>query len=180
LVTRIEISHGPEPESHLNPNWISLHHKSFNATCESCHTIKDAGGTSNISFCSNSACHGTVYQYAGYNAPALRDILQKQIPPLFPVVPTPAPVVGTPTFDANIQVILTPCTVCHNSTSVTGLDLSTYTSVMKGGKDGAVIIPGDAANSLLIKKQSAPHAINLSANQLALITQWINAGAPEK
>jgi hypothetical protein len=180
LVTRIEISRGPEPESHLNPNWISLHNSSFNYTCETCHTIKDAGGTSNVSFCSNSACHGTVFQYAGFNAPALRDILQAQIPPL-PVLPTPAPVVGTPTFDANIQAILTPCTVCHNPTGAPlGLDLSTYTAVMKGGANGTVIIPGDAANSILVKIQSAKHAINLSAENLALITQWINAGAPEK
>ncbi|HEX9838604.1 MAG TPA: NapC/NirT family cytochrome c, partial [Anaerolineales bacterium] len=33
FVTRIEISRGPEPESHLNPNWISLHNEAFGESC---------------------------------------------------------------------------------------------------------------------------------------------------
>ncbi len=104
FVTDIQINRGPEPQSHLNPNWISLHHNVFDATCSECHTTTDAGGTSNTSFCSNSACHGTNYKYAGFNAPSLRTILQSQLPTPTPV-PTPAPVVGNPTFDANIQPI---------------------------------------------------------------------------
>jgi hypothetical protein len=179
FVTRIEISHGPEPESHLNPNWINLHHSSFNATCESCHTIKDAGGTSNVSFCSNSLCHGSVYKYAGFDAPALREILQPGS--TTPVTPTPAPVVENPTFDANIKPIFTRCTVCHNSSSPQlGLDLMTYQSVMKGGTNGAVIIPGDAANSTLVKIQSAQHFVNVTKYELDLLIKWINNGAPEK
>jgi hypothetical protein len=51
---------------------------------------------------------------------------------------------------------------------------------MKGGKDGAVVIPGDSANSLLIKIQSGTHFRNLSADELALVKQWIDAGALEK
>ncbi len=62
FVARIEINRGPEPQSHLNPNWISLHHNALDATCSNCHTITDAGGTSNTSFCSNSACHGSTFQ----------------------------------------------------------------------------------------------------------------------
>ena len=33
FVTKIEISRGPEPETHLNPNWISLHNQAFGASC---------------------------------------------------------------------------------------------------------------------------------------------------
>jgi hypothetical protein len=181
LVTNIEISRGPEPHSHLNPNWISLHHSAFNATCSNCHTTGDAGGTSNISFCSNSACHGTVLTYAGFDAPNLRTILQAQLPEVAPVA-TPAPVIGNPTFEANIEPILAArCTMCHSGPSaLAGLDLSTYTGIMKGTNDGVVILPGDSAGSELVQVQSMQHKANLSAEELALVKQWIDANAPEK
>lgn len=180
FVTKIEISSGPEPESHLNPNWISLHHDAFDDTCSNCHTTTDAGGTSNTSFCSNSTCHGTKFKYAGFDAPSLRAILKAQLPAPTPTA-TPAPVVGNPTFDANIQPLFIPCTKCHNSTSPSAnLDLSSYAGVMKGGKDGVVVIPGDLANSLLIKIQSNKHFLNLNPDELALVKQWIDTGAAEK
>jgi hypothetical protein len=180
FVANIEISRGPEPDSHLNPNWISLHHNAFDATCSNCHTVKDAGGTSNTSFCSNSACHGTVFTFAGFDAPSLRSILQAQLPKPTPA-PTPAPVLGQPTFDANIQPLLVPCTACHNSTAPNAnLDLSSFAGIMKGGKDGVVVVPGDAAGSLLVKIQSASHFLNLSPDELTLVKRWIEAGALEK
>ena len=80
FVTDIEISRGPEPQSHLNPNWITLHREIFDQTCQNCHSIDDPGGISNQSFCSNSACHGSVFDYAGFDAPRLRAILASQIP----------------------------------------------------------------------------------------------------
>jgi nitrate/TMAO reductase-like tetraheme cytochrome c subunit len=181
FVTRIEISRGPEPSSHLNPNWISLHNSVFDTTCSNCHTIADAGGTSNTSFCSNSACHGTVFQYAGFDAPSLRTILQSQLPTPTQA-PTQAPVVGNPTYDANIQpIFVASCTMCHNTASPTAkLDLSTFAGVMKGGQDGVIVVPRDSANSLVIKIQSAKHFQNLTPDQLALVKQWIDAGALEK
>ena len=180
FVARIEINRGPEPQSHLNSNWISLHHDAFDATCSNCHTTADAGGTSNTSFCSNSACHGSTFKYAGFDAPSMRSILQSQLPKPTPT-PTTAPVVGNPTFDANIQPIFVPCTACHNSTSPSAnLDLSNFAGVMKGGKDGAIVLPGDSADSLLVKIQSAKHFLNLTPDQLALVKQWIDAGALEK
>jgi hypothetical protein len=53
---------------------------------------------------------------------------------------------------------------------------------MKGSTNGVVIIPGDAENSPLVKKQSGeqPHYGQFSPEELALVKQWINAGAPEK
>ena len=56
-----------------------LHNLAFDTTCVSCHTVENAGGTSNTSFCSNSACHGNVYTFAGFDAPALRAILNAQV-----------------------------------------------------------------------------------------------------
>jgi hypothetical protein len=180
FVAKLEISRGPEPQSHLNPNWISLHHNAFDDTCSNCHTTDDAGGTSNTSFCSNSACHGTNFKFAGFNAPSLRTILQSQLPTPTPIA-TLAPVVGNPTYVANIQPILVGCTTCHGSSSpIADLDLSSYSGVMKGGKDGAIVVPGDSANSLLINIQSAKHFRNLTPEELALVKQWIDAGTSEK
>ncbi len=181
FVTNLEISSGPEPSLHLNPNWISLHNSAIDATCSNCHTTGDPGGTSNTSFCSNSACHGTDYTYAGFDAPALRKIILPQLPTPTPAA-TPAPVIGAPTYVANIKPIFdAECIVCHNTTSLLGgLDLSNYTGVMKGGKDGAIVNPGDSATSLIIKIQSAAHFHNATPEELVLIKQWIDAGALEK
>jgi hypothetical protein len=181
FVTKIEISKGPEPESHLNANWISLHNKAFDATCSNCHTTEGAGTTSNTSFCSNSACHGNVFSYAGFDAPSLREILQSQIPTPM-IAPTIEPVVGNPTYDANIAVLFnTKCIVCHQGNSAPkGLDLTNYTNVIKGSADEVVIIPKDFANSILVKIQSAQHFANFNVDELDLIKQWIDAGALEK
>jgi hypothetical protein len=53
---------------------------------------------------------------------------------------------------------------------------------VKGETNGAVIIPGDATASLLIKKQSGAqaHFGQLTPEELTLVIDWINAGAPEK
>ena len=181
FVANIEISRGPEPNSHLNPNWISLHNNTVNATCANCHTMGDPGGTSNTSFCSNSACHGTDFAYAGFDAPALRAILQPQLPASTPE-PSLAPVVGIPTFTVNIEPIFAAhCIVCHSGPGATaGLDLSTYASVMKGSQDGPVIVPGDSTGSKLVQVQSATHFANLSVEELERVKQWIDANAPEK
>ncbi|MGE5074018.1 MAG: NapC/NirT family cytochrome c [Anaerolineae bacterium] len=181
FVSKIEISRGPEPDSHRNPNWISLHNKSIDTSCSACHTMEDAGGTSNTSFCSNSACHGNKFTFAGFDAPNLRAALQPQLPTPAPT-PTAGPPPSNPTFAANIGPILTAkCTACHNpSTLAGGMDLSTYASLMKGGKDGAVVVPGDPANSVIVKIQSGQHFLTLLPEELDLLKAWIAAGAPEK
>ncbi len=181
FVANIEVSRGPEPDTHRNPNWISLHNKSIDSTCAACHTMGDPGGTSNTSFCSNSACHGNAFTFAGFDAPKLREVLQAQIPTPAPTQP-PAPVVGNPTFDANIAPIFTgKCSACHNSTTLAGgMDLTTFAGTMKGGKNGPVVIPGDSANSKLVQVQSSQHFMNLTPEELTLVKQWIDAGALEK
>ena len=181
FVTNIEISRGPEPGTHLNANWISLHNKAIDSTCSNCHTTEDMGGTSNTSFCSNSACHGNVYTFAGFDAPKLREILQPQIP-------TPAPSPGlppapdNPTFNSYIGALFASrCTTCHGDNPSKGLSFLTYSSTLKGGENGAVLIPGDSANSkLVIVQQSGKHFAVFTPEELALIIQWIEAGAPEK
>lgn len=179
FVADIEISRGPEPESHLNPNWISLHNQVFDATCESCHTTDDPGGTSNTSFCSNSACHGSVYTYAGFDAPALREILQKQLPP----PPTELAPSGAenPTFESYVGPLFeAKCAACHGDSSPQkGLDLTTYEGVLAGGESGPVIEPGNSEGSLLVQVQSGKHFATFSAEELEVVKTWIDSGAPE-
>lgn len=181
FVANIEISRGVEPESHLNANWISLHNQSINSTCENCHTTEDMGGTSNTSFCSNSACHGSVYTYAGFDAPKLREILAPQIPTPEPSGELP-PIPANPTFDNFIGALFAyRCTECHGETPSAELSFLTYASALKGSENGAVILPGDAENSKLVILQSnGKHFGLFSAEELNAIIAWITAGAPEK
>jgi nitrate/TMAO reductase-like tetraheme cytochrome c subunit/mono/diheme cytochrome c family protein len=180
FLTNIEISHGPEPASHLNSNWISLHNQVFDQTCTACHTTADAGSTTNISFCSNSACHGSVFTFAGFDAPALREILKDQIPTPPPPAATPV-ASGASTYDTNIGALFTAkCGACHGAAASGGLNVTTYADLMKGGKEGALVVPGDSANSLLVKIQSEKHFFNLTSEELDLVKQWIDAGAPER
>ncbi|MDP1714375.1 MAG: c-type cytochrome domain-containing protein, partial [Anaerolineales bacterium] len=146
------------------------------------HSTSDPGGTSNTSFCSNSACHGSVFTFAGFDAPALREILKSQLPPPEPKPKIPA-LTGDPTYKNYIGVLFTvKCTGCHidGDSAPKGLDLSTYAAVMKVSENGAVIVPGDSANSLLIQIQSADHFTNFTLDELNNVIRWIDAGAPEK
>ena len=180
FVTKIEISNGPEPETHFNPNWISMHNQAIGPSCANCHTTKDPGGTSNTSFCSNSACHGTVFTYAGFDAPSLREIIKSQLPPPEPELSVPT-LTGDPTYANYIGALFTvKCTGCHTEgdSAPKGLDLSSYAAAMKGGEDGPVIVPGNK-DSLLIQIQSADHFANFTIEELTNVINWILAGAPE-
>jgi hypothetical protein len=60
---------GNEPDSHRSTTWLAEHRFQFDASCEACHTTDNPGGSDNTSFCSNSACHATEWEFAGLNAP---------------------------------------------------------------------------------------------------------------
>jgi len=175
----IEVSRGIEPQSHLNPNWITLHRDVFDPTCVSCHTTADPGGVSDTSFCSNSACHGNVWTYAGFDAPALREALLGQLPT---PAATPALVAGEATYDAGIGSLLqSRCGACHGPNGIQGLDVSSYATLMAGGASGPAIQRGNPDGSLLIVKLTGdqPHFAQFSADELDLLREWIAAGAPE-
>jgi hypothetical protein len=181
FVANVEIPRGPEPQSHLNANWIAMHNEVFNETCSDCHTTSNPGGTDNSSFCSNSACHGIDWKYAGLDAPALRETILSTLPP----TPTPSPLnlSGPLTYDATIRPLFTSrCGACHAENGLQGLNLTTYQTAMQGSVNGPVIIPGDAAGSPLVQKQSGttPHFGQFTPEELTLVIDWINAGAPEK
>jgi cytochrome b subunit of formate dehydrogenase len=126
-----------------------------------------------------------------------------QTPTLEPTLtPTPVPPTATPlptqpvtesatsaaapasnvTWDGAIGAMLQDkCGACHGTAATAGLNLSTYADALKGGSSGPAIVPGDVENSLLVTKQQAGgHPSQLSADELAIVIGWINAGAPEK
>jgi nitrate/TMAO reductase-like tetraheme cytochrome c subunit len=181
FITEIEISRGPEPESHLNPNWITLHREVFDPTCSNCHTTDNPGGVDNSSFCSNSACHGIVWEYAGFDAPKLREILAAQVPP---PLPEPAPIQeDVITFTGTILPLLRQrCTACHGEGGIQELNLTTYETLLEGGVSGPAVIPGDPDSSLLIQVQQGDqsHFSQFTAEELSRVIEWIEAGAPEK
>jgi ubiquinol-cytochrome c reductase cytochrome b subunit len=103
--------------------------------------------------------------------------------------PVNAAVVSAPTYAANIQPIFAAsCTGCHGAAAPSGgLDLTSYAGLMKGGRSGAVIKPGNPQGSLLIEvlEGRAPGGIPamplgqqpLPATQIQTIKNWIASGA---
>jgi WD40 repeat protein len=84
------------------------------------------------------------------------------------------------------------CVDCHAADDPDGeLSLETFASLIKGGKEGKAITPGNAQDSLLVKfieGRSGKEGKNrfmppgkkehLTPAEIALIRQWIDAGAP--
>src|SRR5262245_33995699 len=87
-------------------------------------------------------------------------------------------------FDADIRPILNDkCVGCHSGAVKMGdLDLSTYDAFRQGGKHGAPVVPGKAADSLLItaagrtaKPLMPPKGETpLTPEELALLKLWID------
>jgi hypothetical protein len=122
-----------------------------------------------------------VYTFAGFDAPTLREILQSQLPPPEPAAEVPV-LTGAPTYENYVKPLITSkCASCHGDLATAGLNMLTYEGIMKGSSKGAVVLPGDSANSLLVQIQSTgKHFANFTAEELEAIKQWIDAGAPEK
>jgi len=86
-------------------------------------------------------------------------------------------------------ILVTNCGKCHmNMDHKGGLSLQTKASTLKGGRDGVVIVPGDPANSLLVKlirhegpaddpKPMPPKSPKISDADIATIEMWVKAGA---
>lgn len=82
-----------------------------------------------------------------------------------------------------LPILESRCFNCHGGERVeNGLRLGRYEDVLAGSENGAVIVPGDAANSLLVElvaNQKMPkRGPKLTPPQVQLITDWVNSGAP--
>lgn len=97
---------------------------------------------------------------------------------------------GAPEFyTTRVQPILQAnCYRCHAGLNHRGgLSMATPATLMHGGKDGVVIVPGHPEQSLLIKlirhegpandPMPMPPKGKLSDADIATITEWVQAGA---
>ena len=94
---------------------------------------------------------------------------------------------GEPEFNAAIAPILTKyCVACHNTEDAEGgLSLETFNELMKGGKGGAILLPGRADLSRLVrvisgaaKPKMPPEGNEVpTASELEVLKNWISAGA---
>ena len=84
-------------------------------------------------------------------------------------------------FKATVQPIFAArCVACHGGTN--GLFLDTYDNVMKGGVNGAVVIPGNVYNGRLAYYVYSGYMpfrnTPLTSTEIQTILDWIASGAP--
>ena len=127
-----------------------------------------------------SLTHGTDYLTKGFSK---EDSTVKEIKPIADVQEANA-------YADIIQPIFeNKCYTCHNkSKKKGGLRLDEPSFILKGGKDGEVIKPGNAEESdmmrrLLLPRNEEDHMPpkekpQLKENEIALIHWWIGSGAP--
>ena len=88
-------------------------------------------------------------------------------------------------FEKDVMPIFkTSCISCHKADKKKGkLDMSSYAELMKGGKQGRPVTPGDPAKSLIVdmisgKEPEMPEkGDKLSDAQVQIISAWIKQGA---
>lgn len=103
--------------------------------------------------------------------------------------------VGRPAAQLNqhdiIPILLRHCTICHNHRRQEGdLDLTSRASMLRGGKSGPALVPGEPAESLvllrILAKQMPPLGVFDAGvtrppdPDIEKLKQWIVQGAPEK
>lgn len=103
------------------------------------------------------------------------------------VFPATAADEAAPDFDTHaLPLFKQYCAGCHNATDAEhGLVLETYEAVLKGGDDGAVLVPGKADESRILRmldgrdRPAMPPEGNErpTPEEIARLTAWLDAGA---
>jgi cytochrome b subunit of formate dehydrogenase len=129
-----------------------------------------------------------LYQFVTFEETAITTLPPRETVEAFsPQTPTPSPQpsptafpIAQLTWNALVGPLLAErCGECHGSDG--GLSLATYSDALAGGASGAAIVPGEADSSLLVAHQArGDHPGQLSGEELALVREWIEAGAAEK
>ena len=89
-------------------------------------------------------------------------------------------------FESRVRPVLANnCYVCHTDSQLGGLRLDSRDSVIKGGKSGPAVIPGDPDNSLLIQavrqthdRLKMPPGKKLTGAQIEDLATWVKSGVP--
>src|SRR5262249_35536962 len=87
-------------------------------------------------------------------------------------------------FETKVRPILaTECFSCHTDAELGGLRLDSREAMLRGGKTGPAIVPGDPDKSLLITalrqtgELKMPKGGKLKSDQIEVLAQWIRSGA---
>src|SRR5262245_62839628 len=88
-------------------------------------------------------------------------------------------------FEARVRPILAAnCYDCHTDERMGGLRLDSREAVLKGGRTGPAIVPGDPDKSLLIQavrqtseKLKMPKGGRLRPDEIDTLADWVRAGA---
>jgi len=88
-------------------------------------------------------------------------------------------------FEKNVRPVLAEsCLGCHDGTAAGGLRLDSREALLKGGRTGPAIVPGDPAKSLLIAAVAHTGATKmplgtakLADEKIAALTTWVKDGA---
>ena len=81
-----------------------------------------------------------------------------------------------------LPILNNKCGRCHgDQRSEKKLKLNSYKNVMAGSENGPVVTPGNALKSLLVELVSSgkmpKSGGKLTAAEIQLLTDWVNAGA---
>lgn len=90
-----------------------------------------------------------------------------------------------PSYNREIVPILrTACIGCHSTSAPAGgLALESYAQLIKGGKNGAAIVPGKSASSRLVLmltgavKPQMPPGAGLKSGDIDTMRRWVDGGA---
>jgi mono/diheme cytochrome c family protein len=89
-------------------------------------------------------------------------------------------------FETKVRPVLASnCYDCHTDQRMGGLRVDSREALLKGGRSGPAIVPGDADNSLLIQairqtseKLKMPKGGHLRPEEIDALAEWVKAGAP--
>ncbi|MBI3421530.1 MAG: hypothetical protein HY011_01195 [Acidobacteria bacterium] len=100
------------------------------------------------------------------------------------VCPQNPPQTGEAFFENKIRPLLaTECFSCHTYSALGGLRLDSRAALLRGGKSGPAIVPGEPDKSLLVialRQTGAlkmPKGGKLPQAQIDAVAEWIRAGA---
>lgn len=117
---------------------------------------------------------------------------QASVPADTAVSPTDAPTeqptaesvasIGVSFTNDILPILQSRCVNCHGGERTEeGLVMKSYDDIMAGSKNGAVVVPGDANNSLMaemvLNNKMPKRGPKLTPPQVQLIVDWINQGA---
>src|SRR5262245_8544875 len=83
-------------------------------------------------------------------------------------------------FERHVRPVLAQnCFACHTNSKMAGLRLDSREDILKGGKSGPAVVPGDPEKSLLIaaiREARMPKDGHLQPNQIEDLVSWVKDG----